>query len=119
MAICASNYDSDAKKDDGSCRGCRNSRANNYCSSANLSDNTCECSGDGFLIASNKSTNTLQRLMIDGVNFGSLDPGEETTVRIAEGTHDLEFQSIGGSGGCYASKLVIVECDTESRTCSY
>ena len=35
---CASNYNSKAKKDDGSCKGCTDSEAANYCSGAVIDD---------------------------------------------------------------------------------
>jgi|ETNmetMinimDraft_26_1059896.scaffolds.fasta_scaffold09773_1 hypothetical protein len=38
---CASNYNSKAKKDDGSCKGCTDSEAANYCSGAVIDDGSC------------------------------------------------------------------------------
>ena len=72
-----------------------------------------------FWTNAGSSPHTVTQDSSAGFDLGTLDPGEEITVRIAEGTHDLEFQSISGSGGCFVSKLVLVECDTEFRNCSF
>ncbi|NUM51942.1 MAG: hypothetical protein HUU48_12600 [Flavobacteriales bacterium] len=118
-STCATNYDSKAKKDDGSCRGCTNKKANNYCADADNSDQSCTCGGYGFLSAQNKSNTTIQKIVIGNTNYGTLDPGEIKEVRLPNGTHTVEFQAVSGGGGCTPAEVIITECGTEIRSCSY
>lgn len=117
---CATNYDSKAKKDDGSCRGCKNSKAVNYCSDAKIADNNiCSCNGYGYLNVSNKSNTTVQKILIGGTNYGTLDPGESKEIRLAAGKHTLAFQALSGGGGCNPSEVLITECGSEYIFCSF
>ena len=51
-----------------------------------LSTSSCDilkmsCEGMGTLKLTNKSHNTVHRIMIDGVNYGTLDPDESKEYR--------------------------------------
>ena len=74
------------------------------------------CDGNGTLSVTNKSDNTLQQLMIDGVNYGTLDPGENKDVDLAAGQHFWQLVGIDG-GGCNEAYVIIVECKTVSFSC--
>lgn len=76
------------------------------------------CSGSGTLKLTNKSLNTVQRLMVDGVNYGSIDPGESKSISLAAGSHDFQQLGISGGSGCSAAKVIIVECKTSGFSCS-
>jgi hypothetical protein len=116
---CASNFDPKAKKDDGSCKGCKNLKASNYCSEANYSDDSCTCGGYGFFSAQNTSVTTVQKVLINNTNYGTLDPGEKEEFRLPAGNYEVVFQAISGGGGCNPAQIVIVECTTVARNCSY
>lgn len=74
-------------------------------------------SGSGTLKLTNSSHGTVQRIMIDGVNYGSLDPGESKDISLAAGQHDWQLQGISGGTGCSSAKVTIVECQTTSFQC--
>lgn len=76
------------------------------------------CSGMGTLKLSNNSANTVQRAMVDGVNHGSIDPGQSKEIKLAAGQHDWQLVGISGVTGCSAAKVTIVECQTTSFSCN-
>jgi hypothetical protein len=80
------------------------------------SDTTCD--GMGTLSVKNTSLNTVQRLMIDGVNYGSLDPGTSKDAKLAPGTHSWQLIGISGGQGCSVASVIIVTCQTSSYECS-
>ncbi len=78
---------------------------------------TCS-SGMGTLKLRNNSLNTVQRVMIDGVNYGTLDPGEEASYELAPGTHVFQQVGLSGGTGCSPAGVIIQECKTSSYSCS-
>lgn len=80
-------------------------------------DQQVDCHGLGTLSVTNSSDNTLQRLMIDGVNYGTLDPDETKNVKLAAGYHNWQLVGIQGGGGCSDATVIIVECETTSYSC--
>jgi hypothetical protein len=74
------------------------------------------CDGMGYLEVENASLNTVQKLMIDGVSYGTLDPGETKKVSLAAGGHYWQLDGIV-YGGCSAAYVIIVECETSSYEC--
>ena len=81
---------------------------------------SCEksCSGKGTLKLTNKSLHTVQKIMIDGVNYGTIDPGESKEIELAAGEHDFQQVGISGGAGCSAAKVIIVECETSGFSCN-
>ncbi|HEY5124469.1 MAG TPA: hypothetical protein VIK14_12110 [Ignavibacteria bacterium] len=77
-----------------------------------------DCDGKGTLSIENKSLSTVQRLMIDGVNYGSVDPGDKKEAKLAPGTHSWQMAGISGGTGCSAATVIIVACQTSSFSCS-
>jgi hypothetical protein len=75
------------------------------------------CHGKGTLSVTNTSPNTIQRLMIDGVNYGTLDPGETKDASLAAGQHSWQLVGVTGGGGCSEASVIIVECETSSYSC--
>lgn len=76
------------------------------------------CSGNGTLSVENKSLNTVQRLMINGVNYGSVDPGKTKEVELTPGTYAWQLVGLSGGSGCSPAVVNIVECETSSFSCS-
>jgi len=76
------------------------------------------CNGKGTLHLENKSLHTVQRIIIDGHNYGTLDPGDKEEFSLAEGQHSMQFQGISGGEGCTPSTVFIVECEHEYFSCS-
>ena len=76
------------------------------------------CDGNGTLSLENKSLNTVQKIMIDGVNWGSLDPGKTKECKLAPGTHLWQLVGISGGTGCGIASVIIVACKTTSFSCS-
>ena len=78
-----------------------------------------DCDGMGTLSITNKSiTNSLMKLKIDGVNYGTLDPGETKDVSLAAGRHDWKLEGINGGNGCNPASVIVVACETSSYSCS-
>jgi hypothetical protein len=78
----------------------------------------CKTSRQGILKLTNGSLNTVQRVMIDGVNYGTIDPGESKESSLAAGSHEFQQVGISGGTGCSAAKVIIVECETEGYQCN-
>lgn len=76
------------------------------------------CNGKGILSLENKSLNTVQRIMIDGVNYGSLDPGKKKEIELAPGQHLWQLVGLSGGTGCSAAYVIIQECETSAFSCS-
>ena len=77
-----------------------------------------DCGGKGDLKLTNKSINTVQRIMIDGVNYGTLDPGESEIISLRAGEHEFQQVGISGGSGCSSAKVIIIECETQGFSCS-
>lgn len=73
----------------------------------------------GILRCTNSSLHTVQRIVISGVNHGTLDPGETRIIELAPGNWTLRFLGIAGGPGCTESSFNIAACQTVSRGCSY
>jgi len=84
----------------------------------NATPNPPTCS-TGTLRCTNTSSNTVQRIMISGTNYGSLDPGETRSIDLAPGSWSLQFVGISGGSGCSASTFNIAACQSVSRGCSH
>ena len=85
--------------------------------SVNTSCEDLTCNGKGTLSISNKSHNTVQKLMINGVNYGTLDPGETKDVELSPGMYMWQLVGISGGTGCSAAAVTITECDTQGFSC--
>lgn len=72
----------------------------------------------GTLELTNKSLNTIQKVMINGINYGTLDPGEKKSFDLNIGEYDVIQQGISGGTGCSAAKVNIVACETQGMSCS-
>jgi len=77
-----------------------------------------ECDGMGTLKLTNESHNTVQRVMIDGVNYGTLDSGEAKEYKLAPGQHAFQQTGLSGGSGCSPAYVIIVECETSGFSCN-
>jgi hypothetical protein len=75
------------------------------------------CNGMGKLSVENTSIGTVQRLMVDGVNYGSVDPGETLEVELAPGEHIWQLVGLSGGTGCSPAAVIIMECETSAFSC--
>ncbi len=73
----------------------------------------------GTLRCSNTSLHTVQRILVSGTNYGTIDPGETRNIELAPGNWTLRFVGISGGQGCSESTFNIASCQTISRSCSY
>ena len=80
--------------------------------------NGCKDDSMGTLELTNKSIGTVQRIMIDGVNYGSLDPSESKDISLAPGQHKFQQVGISGGSGCNEASVIIVAGETSSYSCS-
>lgn len=81
----------------------------------------CEKKGTGVLAVTNTSENTVQRVIVDGVNYGILEPGEKIEITLPIGTYPLLIEGVSGGGGCAVAPLPnvpIIMCETFSIDCS-
>ena len=58
------------------------------------------------------------RSLVDGVNHGTLDPGESIEIDLGTGVHAFIFEGISGGAGCSPGTVTIVACETSAFTCS-
>jgi hypothetical protein len=56
--------------------------------------------------------------MIDGINYGSLDPGESKSISLPAGEHEFQQVGISGGAGCNPAKVIIIECETQGFECN-
>ena len=76
------------------------------------------CGGKGTIEVKNKSLSTVQRIMIDGVNYGTIDPGETFSRDMFPGKYAVDVEGISGGTGCSTAQLTVVECETTAISCS-
>ena len=72
---------------------------------------------DGTLSLKNTSTGTVQQILIDNVNYGSLDPGKSKDIKLPPGEHVFEMKGISGGTGCAPASVTIVGGKTEAFQC--
>ncbi len=77
-----------------------------------------DCDGMGTLQLTNKSLNTVQKVMIDGVNYGTLDPSEKKDFKLAPGQHVFQQVGISNGVGCSVAYVIIIECETSGFSCN-
>ena len=76
------------------------------------------CSGTGEVTFTNKSIGTVQKIMIDGVGYGSIDPGESKTITLAAGEYEFQMVGISGGPGCSVAKFHLAECQKLGYSCN-
>jgi len=86
--------------------------------SVNTSCEDLFCDGKGTLSLENKSLFTVQKIMINGVNYGTIDPGETKEIDLTPGIYGWQLVGISGGTGCSAAAVTIVECETQAFSCS-
>jgi len=85
--------------------------------SSNYSCEDLTCNGMGTLSVENTSHSTVQKLMINGVNYGTLDPGETKETELNPGTYKWQLVGISGGVGCSEATAIVAECETCSFKC--
>lgn len=78
----------------------------------------CEQKNKGTLKLTNNSSGTVMRALVDGVNHGSLDPGESIEIDLGAGSHTFTFEGISGGAGCTPGSVIIIACETSAFSCS-
>jgi hypothetical protein len=73
----------------------------------------------GTLRCSNTSLHTVQKILLNGTNYGTIDPGEYRDISLAPGNWNLQFVGISGGSGCNATSFNIAACQSMGRACSY
>lgn len=86
--------------------------------SVNTSCEGLVCNGKGTLQLTNKSLHTVQKVMINNVNYGTLDPGEKKDYELSPGVYAFQQVGISGGTGCSVAAVTISECDTQGFSCS-
>jgi len=64
--------------------------------------------GMGTLTLTNSSYNTVQRIMINGVSYGTLDPGAKKDIKLSPATYSWQLVGISGGTGCSAASLTVL-----------
>jgi hypothetical protein len=85
--------------------------------SVNTSCEDLTCNGKGTLRLTNDSHSTVQKVMINGVNYGTLDPDESKDFELSPGMYTWQLVGISGGTGCSAAVVTITECDTQGFSC--
>lgn len=99
--------------------GCTDSNATNYDSDATDDDGSCVyCYGKGTLRLRNTSAGTTQDVIIDGISYGYLYPGGYNDYALAAGSHTFRQKGVAGGSGCSTASVIIIECQMEEFTCS-
>ncbi len=73
----------------------------------------------GTLNLTNKSLYTVQKVKINGVNYGTLDPGDSEDYTLSPGEYYVQQVGISGGSGCNSFSVVIQACDRQGFSCSY
>ena len=73
----------------------------------------------GTLKLTNASQYTVQKVLVDGIEYGTLDPGKYVEIELAPGEHYFQQVSVSGYGGCNVARVIIVECETAAYECRY
>ena len=71
----------------------------------------------GYLELENDSQTTKQKILINGTDYGTLDPKESETYNLNPGTYNVEFVGIHGGKGCSVFTIVIACGQSEGRVC--
>lgn len=121
---CASNYEIEAKEDDGSCRGCTDALATNYCSGASTDDGSCipECKSldYGWINIANTCPQSREhKHVIDGINHQLVAAGSNQTYKLAAGQHKVTIMHTDGSVACNESTPYVIACKTQYVYCSH
>lgn len=82
---------------------------------------SCEkpCDKNGSLLLTNKSLNTVQKLTVEGVSYGTIKPGESKEISLAAGEYEFQQVGVNGGVGCRAAKATIAKCKITTFSCSY
>jgi len=75
------------------------------------------CSDSGTLVLHNTSANTVQKILIDGTNYGTLYPGDRQEIDLPVGKYEVYLKSTSGEGGCSPSYVTLQDCDRIGRQC--
>ena len=73
----------------------------------------------GVLRCTNTSLHTVQRILLNDTNYGTLDPGEYRDYALAPGHWTLQFVGLSGGTGCIQSSFNIAAGQSIGRGCSY
>jgi hypothetical protein len=77
-----------------------------------------DCTGFGTLSLTNKSTGTDQKIIINGVSYGVLSPGDSKDIKLTPGVYTWQLVGIAGGAGCSAATLNVSECVKYSYDCT-
>jgi hypothetical protein len=64
--------------------------------------------GMGTLTLANASYTTVQKIMINGVSYGTLDPGAKKDIKLSPGVYSWQLVGISGGTGCSAASLTVL-----------
>lgn len=78
---------------------------------------TSDCSDSGTLVLQNTSANTVQKILIDGTNYGILYPGDKQEIDLPVGKYEVYLKSTSGGRGCSPSYVTLQDCDRIGRQC--
>jgi len=77
-----------------------------------------DCTGLGTLSLTNKSTGTDQQIIINGVSYGVLKPGDVKDIKLSPGVYTWQLAGTSGGTGCSAAVLNVSECTKYSYDCT-
>ncbi len=72
----------------------------------------------GWLLLSNKSSNTIQKITIDGSNYGTIYPGKEEIYELYPGKYEVKIEGVNREGGCSPFFVTIIAGATQAYSCS-
>jgi hypothetical protein len=79
-----------------------------------------DCNGKGSINITNSSVHTVQKIRINNINYGTLDPGESKEIWLNPGYYTITLPGISGGDGCQSpSGVTISECSSQGLSCSY
>lgn len=78
-----------------------------------------KCMGVGKIKFTNQSTNSAYRIIVDGVSYGNIMPGESKEVSLAARERTVQLVGIEGTVGCPAQQLYVEECEIMQVSCMY
>ena len=77
-----------------------------------------DCDSKGYIqVTNNTKSNKNYKVIIDGMNYGTLAPGQGENYKVNIGAHlvSIEFQE--GGAACSAAYVDVQECQTRGLSC--
>lgn len=81
-------------------------------------ETTPSCSGSAIKVE-NRSHTTVQKIIINDINYGTIDPDEVREIQFSSGTYTVELRGVSGGTGCSEGTIILDDCETRGYSCRH